>query len=256
MMMRWLRIIFVVGLLANTADYNTYVTQLVLTAVPQWFASVFGPAASVTSPASQFDQALGAYWAACMNIHPSGWANSMFMSAVEFSGLVIVFTVLAVMFVAFVVVQVLTALLLLVAPLILLGLMFDFTLRYVTGLVNALVKLAISTFFVNALVAILTNVVVQIISSVQVSQNSWDTAINLFAGVGTIVILGMLVPIAAQIVESIAGAAHVGPRIPNPVAPAAAAGSVVAGVATGPAAAAQGVARVTAPVGRSLSSRG
>lgn len=253
-MLRWLRIILVVGLLANTANYNTYVTELVLVDVPQWFAGIFN-AGGVTSPADSFDNALGTYWAACHNIHPSGLANSIFIPLVETIGLLIVFGILAVMFVAFVVVQVLSALVLLVAPLLILGLMFDFTRRYVHGLVNALVDLAISALFINILVALITGVVVQLIGAVQVAKDPWDTMINLFSGVGTLVVLGLLVPISSRIVKGIAGAVGT-PHVPNPVAPAivvAAAPAAAAGA--GPAAAGALIRRAAVPVGRSLSGK-
>ena len=175
------------------------------------------------------------------------------MALVEFGGLILIFLILAFMFVAFVVVQVLSALVLLVAPLLLLGLMFDFTRRYVYGLVNALVDLALSAFFINVLVAILTNVMVQTIGNIQIAPSDWDTAMNLFAGVGTLVILGLLVPVSSRIVKGIAGAVAT-PHIPNPVAPAmAVAAAPVIAAASGPAAAAGVVTRAVAPVGRSLS---
>ena len=251
LMLRWLRIILVVGLLANTATYNTYVTQLVLVDVPQWFAGIFN-SETITSPADSFDKALSTYESATMNIHVGLW-DSIYMGLVEFAGLVIVFLILAVMFVAFMVIQVLSALVLLVAPLLILGLMFEFTRRYVYGLVNALVDLAISALFINILVALITGIITQVIGSIQPGASGWSTVFNLFGAVGTIVILGLLVPISSRIVKGIAGAVAT-PHVPNPVAPAmAVAAAPVIAATSGPAATAGVITRAVAPVGRSLS---
>lgn len=257
-MLRWLRIIGVVGLLANTADYNTYVTQLVITDVPQWFSSIFNPGSTLASPAATFDAALLSSYHATQLVHAVSFGDGIVMGIAKVFFLFVVVIVLVVMFAVFVVLQTLMAVVLLVAPILLLGLMFEYTRRFVNGLVNAIVGLLLSAFAVNAIVAILTAGMSQVFGSIQAGINDWDTFYNLIAAGISLAIIGAIVPIAARVMHSLAGAADHGVRAANPIGAAATLGAaaLAAPIAAtaGPAAAGAAITRVGTAVGRSLSS--
>jgi type IV secretory pathway VirB6-like protein len=257
-MLRWLRIIGVVGLLANTADYNTYVTHLVITDIPQWFSSIFDPGRTLASPAATFDAALLSSYHATQLVHAVSFGDGIVMGIAKVFFLFIVIVVLVVMFAVFVVLQTLMAVVLLVAPILLLGLMFEYTRRFVNGLVNAIVGLLLSAFAVNAIVAILTAGMSQVFGSIQAGINDWDTFYNLIAAGISLAIIGAIVPIAARVMHSLSGAADHGVRAANPIGAAATLGTaaLAAPIAAtaGPAAAGAAITRVGTAVGRSLSS--
>lgn len=201
------RIIVIVGIL-KAGTFNEYVTQFLLVGLPQWIAANLSPAGAASSPAGPFDSAMLNFWNAAHEIwKETAWRDTLFMGLVLFACMVIVGLALLGMFMVFLTVTSLMSLVVVIAPLVVPALFFNYTRRFFDGMISVVVSLAGAIVLVDAVVQILSGAITQWLAALHASQDAWSDAVNL-CGVATLVlILGSTVLVLPRVVESIGGAA-------------------------------------------------
>jgi type IV secretion system protein VirB6 len=204
-----LRMAAVVALVApNSAYYQNYVVN-VFNNIPTWFGSIL-TSSQLSSPAQLFDRvltdfnanAIGVWW----NVP---WSTSMFVDGfVVAIAIAIVYFVLGLMFAIFLILQALTSIMLVLGPVFILGLLFDYFRGVFDRWVFVMIGLGAATLAVDVLVTLVLGVAYNALSAMP-NADTMTAIFNLLSFAEVVVVLGVaivLLPPLMQLIMSSSGA--------------------------------------------------
>jgi len=191
---------------ANPA-YQNLVVKL-FTNLPAWIsaAAVTG---SVNGPAGLYDQVASNFWSHVSSaaskvslLHESGILDYLLIA---FS-IVVVFAALCLMFVVWIVVQALMEILFILGPILILGLLFEWTRQFFDRWLGALVMLALISLAANLLPPLLMTVITAALNQIGPTNTALVDAENLFCVSLVTLILSAAVALLPRLLETIAAA--------------------------------------------------
>lgn len=206
---RLVRVAIVVALIAPGAVwYQTYVVGL-FTGLPQWLASSLTGVAT-TSAAGVFDQVSFTFWShasAVWSKLPWGFSALFFDAPILGVCFAVVYGTLIIMFTVFLITQALTGLLLVLGPILVLGLLFDYTLAIFNQWIGRLITLALVTLAVDALVTLILGIVLAALNGISPTSSASADLMNLFGVAIVVGVLSAAVIILPRLLEAIGGGA-------------------------------------------------
>ena len=150
----------VVGIIASTPLYDSYVQSLFMTAIPDFIANTFSSGNTNNIPKS-LDNVFNNFWIAGQIIYKK--ANCMtcvlepYVLGIEIELILVVFFVaLAIVFAVYLIATTLTGLLVAVGPFLLIGYLFEYTKGIPDRWLGKLIGLAILLLLITALLALFT----------------------------------------------------------------------------------------------------
>jgi type IV secretion system protein VirB6 len=187
--------------------YSEWIEGFIL-GLPDYFAQAFSLTGHAGSPAQLFDQVLNGWIADVVTIwHETGW--SLHAGAVIIvAGLltvVIVLPSLVAMFTVFLISTFLLLTMLAIGPLLILGLLFRTTHRFLHGYVNVVVTGIIFALVVDIVLGIFSNILSQLISIVNPAHSASSDMAGLFGLAITLLITGFSMARLPRLVEAIGG---------------------------------------------------
>jgi hypothetical protein len=190
---------------------NTYYTDWVATLVadlPNYFAQAFSLTGTGGSPAQLFDGVMNGWIADALSVwHSSPWSfKAVFIGvALAFLTILIVIPALVAMFTVFLVSTFLLDVMLTIGPLMIIGLLFRTTHRFLHGYVNVLVTGIIFALVVDIVLGIFSSVLSQVMANFSPSGSPDTDLPGLFGLAITMLITGFSMARLPRLVEAIGG---------------------------------------------------
>lgn len=191
---------------ANPA-YQNLVVKL-FTNLPTWIAAA-AVTGSVNGPAGLYDQVASNFWSHVSSaaskvslLHESGILDYLL---ILFS-ILVVFGALCLMFVVWIVAQALMEILFILGPILILGLLFEWTRQFFDRWLGALVMLALISLAANLLPPLLMTVITAALNQIGPTNTALVDAENLFCVSLVTLILSAAVALLPRLLETIAAA--------------------------------------------------
>jgi type IV secretory pathway VirB2 component (pilin) len=187
--------------------YSQWVEQFVLS-LPTYFANAFSLTVSGGSPAQLFDAILNGWMANVLSVwHSSPWSfHAIFIGfALGLTTLIIVLPSLVAMFTVFLISTFLLLVMLTIGPLMILGLLFRTTHRFLHGYVNVMVTGAIFALVVDIVLGIFSSILTQVMANFTPSGSPDTDLPGLFGLAVTMLIAGFSMARLPRLVDAIGG---------------------------------------------------
>ncbi|MGC9271256.1 type IV secretion system protein [Acidiphilium sp.] len=227
---RFVRIGFVVALIANSSLYYHYVQDFFMTGIPDFITKhvidVYTAGASSSSlaattqasPGAGFDDVLNQIIKNALIASKSAPTGLQGIVPSFEVGLVELISILALgfLFAVFVTVQTILGITVVIGPIMILGYIFEYTKRITDAWISALVTLAIMTLVVDVVVLILLGAINAIFSNMALVKGDFSQNIEaLLGGAAGIVVIGLAVAVVPRVIEGIGGGVAVGLGLEN-----------------------------------------
>ena len=184
---RWtLRIAVVIALVSpGSYYYQTYVVGL-FSGLPTWIAQQLSGYAG-NNPAGIYDYLAAYIWNQAWHIWPSvPWSGAFLAALMLVVAVLVTWLGITLMFFVWLTVQALTGLFLVLGPVLILGLFFEFTRRIFNAFFEVLIYLALVTLAADLMVGIFTQVISQAMNSIANSNSTGSAAIESLAGIALV----------------------------------------------------------------------
>lgn len=187
--------------------YGDWIESFVL-GLPDYFASAFSLTVSGGSPAQLFDGVMNGWFANTLSVwHSAPWTpHAFFIGAIlAFLTILIVIPSLAAMFTVFMISTFLLLVMLVIGPLMILGLLFRTTHRFLHGYVNVLVTGALFALVVDIVLGIFSAILSLVMANFSPSGSPDTDLPGLFGLAVTMLITGFAMARLPRLVEAIGG---------------------------------------------------
>jgi type IV secretory pathway VirB6-like protein len=190
---------------------NTFYTQWVegfVLGLPDYFANAFSLTGVGGSPAQLFDGVMNGWVADVLAVwHAAPWSFHAFfiVMALAVVTVVIVIPALVAMFTVFLISTFLFLVMLTIGPLMILGLLFRTTHRFLHGYVNVMVTGAIFALVVDIVLGIFSSILTQVMANFTPSGSPDTDLPGLFGLAITMLITGFSMARLPRLVEAIGG---------------------------------------------------
>jgi type IV secretory pathway VirB2 component (pilin) len=187
--------------------YSDWIEQFVL-GLPTYFSNAFSLTVSGGSPAQLFDAIMNGWMANVLSVwHSSPWSfHAIFIGfALGLTTLIIVLPSLVAMFTVFLISTFLLLVMLTIGPLMILGLLFRTTHRFLHGYVNVMVTGAIFALVVDIVLGIFSSILNQVMANFTPSGSPDTDLPGLFGLAVTMLITGFSMARLPRLVEAIGG---------------------------------------------------
>lgn len=187
--------------------YSNWIEAFVL-GLPDYFASAFSLTGTGGSPAQLFDGVMNGWVANALTVwHNSPWSVHAFfiLAAIALTTVFIVIPSLVAMFTVFLISTFLFLVMLAIGPLLILGLLFRTTHRFLHGYVNVMVTGAIFALVVDIVLGIFSSILAQLMANFTPTVSPDTDLPGLFGLAITMMITGLTMARLPRLVEAIGG---------------------------------------------------
>lgn len=202
---RWVVRIAVVLALVSPGSYyyETYVVGL-FSGFPTWIAQQLSGYAG-NNPAGIYDYLAAYIWNQAWHIWPSvPWSGAFLAALMLVVAVGVTWLGITLMFFVWLTAQALTGLVLVLGPVLILGLFFEFTRRIFNAFFEILIYLALVTLAADLMAGIFTQVISQAMNSVANSNSTGTAAIESLSGIALVtLILAMAVAVMPYLLDRI-----------------------------------------------------
>lgn len=203
---KFFRVLMVVPLLMDQGWYQQWVVAPVL-GTTSWLAQGVGVAGMTTNPASMFDSVVVNYWShvvATWQKVPWGFWSVFLDGSLLAGSLIVVVVAMVVLFCAWIVAQALIELLLVLGPVLLLGLLFDYTRSLFDRWVSTLILFILVTFTVDMLSALFLGILTAALAQVSPTNSAMADVWNLVGVAIVVLVMAGSLSVMVYLLQSIA----------------------------------------------------
>lgn len=205
---KMLRFLFVLPLVTDPGVYNAWVVEPV-NGIVTWLAQGLGVTGGASGPASLFDNVLQTYFSHV----ETAWAGTHGFGSDILNGLLILGSAIIIigasvlLFAVWLIAQALIEVVLILGPILLLGLLFDYTRGLFDRWIGALILLGLVTFCADMLSALFLGVVTNAFNRIAPTNSALADCLNLLAVGIVIAVLAAVLVILPRLLEHMAAAA-------------------------------------------------
>jgi type IV secretion system protein VirB6 len=202
------RAVFIIPLVTGADTYNSWVVAPV-NGLVGWLAQGLGVASNTSCPASAFDGVLlsyGSHVETAWQHTPSSIGYMILIGLMIVGSALVIGLALAVLYAVWLVAQALLEIVLIEGPILLLGLLFEYTRRLFDSWVGALILLVLVVFSADMLSALFVGVINAALGAVAPTNSALADGFNLAAVALVVVVLAAALVILPRLLEHMAGA--------------------------------------------------